>query len=521
MLKDGGNPMKRTFLDRLFRLSLVVYVLVACTGTIGIVWGAGFTGGATSSGGTTYDITTPITVKGAAVGTSTTPLLGEIVTPGLKINADGSIVTVGTGTGSVAGNARGAGAVDLQTTRAVAASVASGANSFVVGENNKASAQYSVAMGYNNAATGIYGSTAIGYSNTVSGDSATGIGANNTVSGSAGAVAIGNTNNVTGSQAFAGGYGHTVPGANNVAFGKSNVFNANSNTSGILSGTANTIATGTCNVISGGASCQITGGNYNVVGGGQTNVISSTGQWNSILGGQGSTISAGDHHAILGGSSHTISTNATLATICGGFMNVISGTSAYCAFVTGQRHTVTGGSTFTTGYGNTNSALYGAALGIEAKVDKQGQMALGATKFAAVGDSQWSNLIAGRLATDSVATRLTCDKGADGAANRWTIASGSCWVGTCNVSAVAGDAARSTWGCQIVYRISRTNNVVSVSNVSYLPMPDPVNTALATSSFRLANDDSTGSVYPEFTSGYNGSVRVTSTLIGNTETVYP
>jgi len=63
-------------------------------------------------------------------------------------------VSDGTATG---GNKRGANAVDLQTLRAAAANVASGANSVVLGgENNTASGQYSIAGGNGSTASSTY-----------------------------------------------------------------------------------------------------------------------------------------------------------------------------------------------------------------------------------------------------------------------------------------------------------------------------------------------------------------------------
>ncbi len=67
----------------------------------------------------------------------------------LLITADGAIQTTGPGqASSVAGNARGTGAVDLQTSRATAARVASGTNAAIIGgSNNTASGTSSVVLG--------------------------------------------------------------------------------------------------------------------------------------------------------------------------------------------------------------------------------------------------------------------------------------------------------------------------------------------------------------------------------------
>jgi hypothetical protein len=66
------------------------------------------------------------------------------------------------------GNARGNGAVDLQTYRSNATQVASGSSSVAIGSNNTSSSNTSVAIGYNNNSSGTY-SIAIGGGNASSG----------------------------------------------------------------------------------------------------------------------------------------------------------------------------------------------------------------------------------------------------------------------------------------------------------------------------------------------------------------
>jgi hypothetical protein len=108
----------------------------------------------------------------------------------------------GTTTG---GNARGANAVDLQTTRSAATQVASGGSSLAIGTRNIASGNFSISIGYGNTASGV-DAISIGYENSVSSGDDSGalglrnavtgyenyaIGNRNTVSGSSGAIAIG------------------------------------------------------------------------------------------------------------------------------------------------------------------------------------------------------------------------------------------------------------------------------------------------------------------------------------------
>ncbi len=95
---------------------------------------------------------------------------GLITTRGLTIQPNGSLQTIGVGTGSVAGNARGTGATDLQVSRSAATQVASGGYSFVAGGyGNTASGAQSIAMGGTaNVASGS-NSVCIGNSNNSSG----------------------------------------------------------------------------------------------------------------------------------------------------------------------------------------------------------------------------------------------------------------------------------------------------------------------------------------------------------------
>lgn len=77
-------------------------------------------------------------------------------------------LTMPDGTASVGGNARGAGAVDLQLLKSAATQVASGAGSFVVGVYSTASGDYSGSIGYNNTVAG-FAAVAVGSQHTLSG----------------------------------------------------------------------------------------------------------------------------------------------------------------------------------------------------------------------------------------------------------------------------------------------------------------------------------------------------------------
>lgn len=118
------------------------------------------------------------------------------------------------------GNARGTGAVDLQTSRGLSSRVASGNYSAIVGgadntasgthtvvggSANTASQTYAVALGQNNTASAS-GAVALGLGNTVSGTAAAALGQGNTASGNYSGVPWGfqaTTRGLTGAYAWA------------------------------------------------------------------------------------------------------------------------------------------------------------------------------------------------------------------------------------------------------------------------------------------------------------------------------
>lgn len=149
-------------------------------------------------------------------------------------NVDVAILPKGTGAfmlqipdGTTAGgNKRGARAADLQTSRASADQVASGLGSFVAGNNNLASANYTVALGGGNIASNA-GAFVAGSGNTSSGIASFAVGLANLASGK-GASAFGGSNTVSGTYASAFGVLGTASGNASVAFG------AYSTTNGII-----------------------------------------------------------------------------------------------------------------------------------------------------------------------------------------------------------------------------------------------------------------------------------------------
>jgi hypothetical protein len=93
--------------------------------------------------------------------------------------------------GILAGNTRGAGAMDVQSVQTSVSMVASGSNSSCLGNDNTASAANTTAVGSQNTASSSH-AVALGYLNSVSNSDSVGLGSTNTVSGQK-SIAIGFT----------------------------------------------------------------------------------------------------------------------------------------------------------------------------------------------------------------------------------------------------------------------------------------------------------------------------------------
>lgn len=173
----------------------------------------------------------------------------------IRAKGNGAILAQVPDNTTVGGNKRGNYAVDLQSSRANAAQVASGGNAATIGggASNQASGNLStVAGGSTNLASNAWATVSGGSNNTASGSTSTISGGNaNTAGGTYAAVSGGNTNTANGTNAAIGG------GANNIA-----------------SVDFSTVAGGSANNASGYAS---------VIAGGGANVADSS--YSSITGG--------------------------------------------------------------------------------------------------------------------------------------------------------------------------------------------------------------------------------------------
>jgi hypothetical protein len=238
--------------------------------------------------------------------------------------------------GTVAGgNARGEGAVDLQSVRAAANQVAAGNYSFIgSGQNNINLAPVSVIVGgVNNYINGSVGST---YQNKVivGGDS-------NQIS------------NVTTRNTFVGGgYGNNINGSSEGGL--------------IVGGYQNTLSASQT-VISGGQGNSVSS-NFSTISGGQSNVA-STNTHATVVGGQSNTASG--QHSIAGGFNNVASGGRSTAfgltntasgggSVAFGSTNTVSGDNS---LVSGLQNNVTGARSFATGYSNTVSGSHSIAIG--------------------------------------------------------------------------------------------------------------------------------------------------------------
>ncbi|HBE87560.1 MAG TPA: hypothetical protein DDW67_00255 [Elusimicrobia bacterium] len=203
----------------------------------------------------------------------------DFITTGIVISTGGAVQTTGIGHGTVAGNARGDGAVDLQTVRSAAGQVASGSYSVLSG-------------GFRNTSASIYSFVGGGYQNSSNGTaSVVGGGWSNIASGLRSAVLGGEGNS-------ASDYYSTISGGQNNA----------------VSGYASLVSGGIFNVVS-GSNSAVGGGRYNIVSG--TSAVVSGGEYNAA---------SGMYSGVLGGLNNTAS--AYLATVLGGGQNTANGTEA-------------------------------------------------------------------------------------------------------------------------------------------------------------------------------------------------
>jgi len=471
---------------------------VTSVGGTGTVSGISLSGTVTSSGnltlGGTLDLSSPPTIGNTAPNTGKFTTLestgtgsfgttsaqyiqavGNATYPQIKAAGSGTdipLVLQPKGTGALqaqltdstatGGNARGANAVDWQTTRSAASQVANGTGATIGGGYaNLASGSYSVISGgYANTVNAPYSSAVGGDTNTASGTRAVAVGGVlNTASGVISFIGGGYSNTATGYYStIVGGYANsgtanaavttqsgtmngttavTLSGSNaNIKVGQLitgtsiNTFPntyvaAISGTSLTLSQNASGSSTSTLSfytphgVVVGGGNNQATG-SYSFIGGGgdagtSSNRNVASGDW-SVVGGGKSNIASGAGAFIGGGGVYAgLSAASNLGNTASGDGSFIGGGFANQA--------QSFGSSILGGYSNIANASYSVVLGSTYGTTRliQGNTVIPASispVASSNGSSQAAILILGAATTDATATVLRSNTSAAGTTNQ-------------------------------------------------------------------------------------------------------
>jgi len=399
------------------------------SGTVTSVSGAGtvnglsLSGTVTSSGdltfGGTLDLSSPPAIGGtaaaagkfttlestgtASLGTGSTTYvraIGDASYPGIYVtggtNTPLVLQPLGTGalqaqkTDSTAtgGNARGANAVDWQTSRSAANQVASGNYTFIgSGDGNTSAGYYNfIGGGYTNSGTSASAVTT--QSGTMNATTAV------TLSGSNANIKVGQY--ITGTSIASRTYVAAISGTSltlsQAASGSSTSTLSFYTPHGVVVGGGNNQATGAYSFIGGGgdagtaANRNVASGDWSTVGGGRTNVASNI------------------YSTIAGGQSNGIYSN--YGTISGGLGNAVSGFGG--SVVGGYANQATGG------YASILSGSFGTSRGIETAATFSGNAAISAT----LGVSQAEIIILGTQTTDATATVLRTSSAAASTINQ-------------------------------------------------------------------------------------------------------
>ena len=363
------------------------------------------------------------------------------------------------------GNARGANAIDWQTSRNAASQVASGSNSVVAGgsRNTASGSLTSVVGGFSNSATGyaatIVGGishTAAGYYNFIgggvanSGTSSTAVTSQNgtlasgsqfvTLTGSNASIKVGQY--IVGAAIDTDTYVYGVGGTSLIlskpALAAGNVVLSFFTPHGVVVGGGNNTATGSYSFIGGGgdagdsASKNVASGDWATISGGRTNTASNL---YTVISGGSSNTASGQYSSVLGGGF-----NQALgfgSSVAGGYANYSNGT--YSQVLSGQ---------------------YGSARGIDANLVMSSNAPFGGT----LGVSQAAILVLGAQTVDATATVLCTNTAAAGATNQVSLPNNSAYFFTGEVVAgVTGGGNTKGWTIQGV--IKRGANAASTALV--------------------------------------------------------
>jgi hypothetical protein len=478
-----------------------------------------------------------------------TPTLSFSGVAGLGLQSDGSLYVSPAGTGAlqaqattsstVGGNARGANAVDWQTSRTAASQVASGQQSVIGGglQNTASAAWGTVVGGYSNTASNTYVVAAGGDSNTASGNRSALVGGSaniaggylNFIGGGYGNSGTANAAVTTQSATMNGTTAVTLSGSNasikvgQYITGTSIAFNtyvaAISGTSLTLSQAASGSSTSTLSfytphgVVVGGGNNQATG-SYSFIGGGgdagtAANRNVASGDW-SFVGGGWKNTSLGNYSVIVGGNNNTnnSATNA-YGFIGGGIGNTTSG---FASMIVG-------------GQGNLANSIYGSVLGSGYGTTRgiTGYTVLpannGATGAYNTGGAQSALLIVGAQTTTATSQVLTSDNAAAGTTNQVILPNNSAYYFKVSVIAnVTGGGNTKAWTLEgAIKRGSGVGTAAIVGTVTTTIVAADV--GAATWTVTATADTTNGGLAITFTGQASTTIRVVA-QVQTTEVTY-
>jgi len=493
---------------------------------------------------------TGVAVQLSALGSDTNiPLV-------LQPKGTGALQAQQTDSTATGGNARGANAVDWQTSRALNTQVASGGQSVIAGgQNNVSTGTWAVVSGgLQNTNTGTLSTVSGGYQNNASGYGSTISGGfQNTSAGWWNFIGNGQSNSGTANAAVTtqsatmnGTTAVTLSGSNaSIKVGQlingTSIANytyvaAISGTSLTLSQAASGSSTSTLSfftphgVVVGGGNNQATG-SYSFIGGGgnagtasQRNLAS--GDW-SFIGGGINGLASGIASVVCGGGTlggTTISGNTASGTasfVGSGYQNTAN--STYAVVINGQSNSATSGqATVLNGTGNV------ANSGFSTVINGQGGTSRGILSNTVIpssnplnsptGASQSALLVLGRQTTDATATVLTCDQAAAGTTNQIILPNNSAYFFTGEVVAgVTGGGNTKGWTIEGV--IKRGANAASTTLVGTTVTSMYADVGAATWTIAVTADTTNGGLAVTFTGQASTTIR-TVCQIRTTEMTY-
>jgi hypothetical protein len=492
----------------------------------------------------TYTATTTTAVYG-------TPTLSFSGVSTIGLESTGALFVQPAGTGALqaqattsttaGGNARGANAVDWQTSRNAANQVASGTNAVVGGgannrcsafigtvvggSTNAAASNYSfIGGGTNNAASsGDYGTVVGGQANSAAGYYNF-IGGGFTNAGTSGSAVTtqSGTMNATTAVTLSGSnanikVGQLITGTSIASY---TYVAAISGTSLTLSQAASGSSTSTLSfftphgVVVGGGNNQATG-SYSFIGGGgdagtAANRNVASGDWSTVGGGQSNTASgigsvvAGGGTFGSGGSGNTAS--GVGSAILGGWGNTASGTGS--SVISGNNNTSNASRTTVLGSLATARAINGIFS----------MQPCNSPISASGGINQTSILVLARQTTDATATALASDSSAAGTTNQVILPNNSAYFFTGEViSGVTGGGNTKGWTIEGV--IKRGANAAATTLVGVTVTSMYADVGAATWTIAVTADTTNGGLRVTFTGQASTTIR-TVCQIRTTEMTY-